>query len=449
MRIFPPTLEIGPTEGFSATKDIFKRAPLGRGLSHLLENSADPLVVAIDGQWGTGKSTFLLMWAGELRKMGFPVIYFDAFAHDYLEDAFEALAGEIVELANAHLKSAASKKIKDAAISAGKVLIKVGASVGIRAATAGILSAKDFSDVASDAKDVVGDAADKIIEEALVARKKQRQTLDTFRETLSKLPTLLSDTGKPLVFIIDELDRCKPTFALAILESVKHFFAVPNVHFVLGAHIRQLENSVKVTYGSGIDAHLYLQKFISLTVNLDVPGEYRHESDVFKYLEYLKQNLEFRPQDQETLRYVQELIAEFARYRDIKLRTLEKIMGTVAIALAYTEKNYFRLPPILAGLCVMKVIAPDLYAKAQRGTLTYDEAVEFFDLNSPIKEEDGSGWPSEYFAKWWRYALDPKADPELISGLRGSLFNFNIRNRYDVVPITANNVIDRFTRGVG
>jgi predicted KAP-like P-loop ATPase len=90
MRLFPPPLEIGDEEGFTKEKDIFGRSGIGRGLTNIISRVTDPLVIAVDNEWGTGKTTFLKMWAGELRKLGVPVIYFDAFQHDYVEDAFTA-----------------------------------------------------------------------------------------------------------------------------------------------------------------------------------------------------------------------------------------------------------------------------------------------------------------------------------------------------------------------
>src|SRR5262245_60944601 len=105
MHLFPPPLEIGDTEGFTREKDIFKRSTIGRGLTNVLTNVSDPTVIAVDGQWGSGKTTFLKMWAGELRKAGIPVVYFDAFENDYAEDAFTAIASQLVSLAQERRKA--------------------------------------------------------------------------------------------------------------------------------------------------------------------------------------------------------------------------------------------------------------------------------------------------------------------------------------------------------
>jgi hypothetical protein len=156
---------------------------------------------------------------------------------------------------------------------------------------------------------------------------------------------LLHKDGKPLVFIIDELDRCRPSFALELLERVKHFFAVPNVHFVLGAHLKQLENSVRVTYGSEIDAQLYLQKFISLHVELDTPGNYPPaNSAISKYMSYLKEQMKIPDADDAI-----QSVTGYAVFANLSLRTAEKIMTTLAVMRALAPGSN-HLAVLIAGL---------------------------------------------------------------------------------------------------
>jgi len=105
MRIFPPPLVIGENEGFDPQKDIFKRAEFGEGLANLVAAIDDPMVIAVDGPWGSGKTTFIKMWAGLLRNRHFPVIYFDAFENDYIGNAFIAIAGEVIALSQEKKKT--------------------------------------------------------------------------------------------------------------------------------------------------------------------------------------------------------------------------------------------------------------------------------------------------------------------------------------------------------
>ena len=70
--------------------------------------------------------------------------------------------------------------------------------------------------------------------------------------------------GKPIVIIIDELDRCKPDYAIKTLEVLKHFFNIPGFVFVLAIDEEQLKNSVQTLFGT-INYEGYKRKFINNT----------------------------------------------------------------------------------------------------------------------------------------------------------------------------------------
>jgi hypothetical protein len=455
MRIFPPELEIGLHEGFDPKKDIFKRAELGRGLTNIVGSVSDPLVIALDGQWGSGKTTFLKMWAGELRKAGFPVIHFDAFANDYVEDAFTVLAGEIIGLVNDTKKAGTptAKKFAKKAVEAGKVILRSGLKLGIKAGTMGVFEAADLKALSSDVSAEASQLFDKHVGALLTKRSEEKATISAFRDALAELPEILSgaqqragqadNAVRPLVFIIDELDRCRPLFALDVLERTKHFFAVPGVHFVLGANLAQLQNSVVVAYGAGIDAHTYLQKFVHLTVMLDGGADYRSERVTKKYIEFLVSQLQFRPEDGPTVKLCVELIERIAEERDLSLRHLEHIFSGLAIALAVTDtKRSLRLPPILAGLCILRVIHPGLYRRAKRGSLTFADVKEvFFKIEGKTEDEKRNlVWEED----WWRYCLDPSLASDKVAEMGRQLRPFSYDRRYEVVPFTANREIDLF-----
>src|SRR5690606_6378802 len=100
-------------------QDRFDRDGFGRGLLHLFTTSETPLVVALDENWGTGKTVFALRLARIARDAGYPVVYFDAFAKDYDPDIFVSLAASIIrELPKASEKASLKEKAK----AVGKVL---------------------------------------------------------------------------------------------------------------------------------------------------------------------------------------------------------------------------------------------------------------------------------------------------------------------------------------
>jgi len=357
-----------------------------------------------------------------------------------------AIAAEIVSLADEKRKAdtAAGRLFLDKALGAGKILLRSGLKLGVKAATVGALDAADLKEIAKDVAAETTNVADKYLGEFLTRQKEQKNALQAFRDALSDLSISLADgTKKPLVFIIDELDRCRPSFALETLERIKHFFSVPNVLFVLGTHLDQLKNSVIVTYGPEVDARTYLQKFINLTVHLSDQAGRADERTTSRFIAYLRKAMEFRVEDGETIEYATEMVRHVAEGNNLSLRTIEHIMTTLAVALAYTPPKYFRPPPILGGLCVLKVCSPDLYIKAKRGELQYAEVNAALGLHWTAPSEQGGR--SRHFADWWKFCTSETVEKDVAERFQQGLFRYGIDDRREIVPWIANDVIDRLS----
>ena len=449
MRLFPPPFEVTLDEGFSPERDLFGRAPIAEGLTRLVGSLDQPIVLALDGDWGSGKTTFLRFWTGELRKAGFPVVFFDAFQNDYADDAFIALAGEVFALVEQKNKgqSKEARKFASKAVNAGKVLLRSGLKVGVKVATMGALNAADFDDLAEAVANESADVFDANIGEMITKQSLHRSAIEEFKNALSDLPALLAPPQEggeqqPLIFIIDELDRCRPAFALALLERVKHFFSVPNVHFVLGMNSDQLSNSVKAVYGSGIDARTYLQKFIHLTWTLSQRERYASDRARGKYVRYLVKAMEFQGKDAQAAGEALSFAGAIAERRSLSFRTIERVMAVIALAVATTPESQLRVPPLVGGLALMKVLEPSLFIKAKEGRLTWSEASAFLILEELQKDAESNwGWATS----WWQYVTDPEAPQELIEEMRRGLFSYNMGDRLEVLTYTADVVMDNVT----
>jgi len=93
-------------------------------------------------------------------------------------------------------------------------------------------------------------------------------TIETFRSSLSEFIKQFSDKSNfsiPLFILIDELDRCRPTYAISTLERIKHFFDVDGVAFVIATDSSQLKHSIKAVYGQDFDSNRYLLRFFDRT----------------------------------------------------------------------------------------------------------------------------------------------------------------------------------------
>ncbi|WP_081762474.1 P-loop NTPase fold protein [Xanthobacter sp. 126] len=456
MKIIPPTLTFAENEGFTSEKDLFQRASFGKGLTNIVSQSEDPLVILLDSPWGTGKTTFLQMWAGELRKSGRSVIYFDAFANDYIENAFLAVAGEIIELAN-NKKDANKSKIKkfvEKASKAGSVLIRGAAKIGVKAATLGAIDAADINEqinsISNDIATATSNGVDAQIKRILERQADEKITLKAFREALSELPSLISEGHNTpegnqneceyIVFIIDELDRCKPTFALDIIESVKHIFSVKNIHFVISATISQMQASVKYAYGSDIDALRYLDKFYTFAISF--PNTKSHPSAAKKYLSYVSKSLGRDPiRDREIDNYI-DIIEQVSNVRDFSFRTLERIIYTVNICLAMTPKDRLKLNSIICGLCIMRVSDPDIFQRAKNGSLTLAEVDLVFGFKKWPKNAAAS---AEWVRSFWVYCLEEELPPDndgTWKAIQNTLFHYS-SERLTLIPWTAGAVVEQ------
>ena len=107
---------------------------------------------------------------------------------------------------------------------------------------------------------------------------------DEIHTAIKKLfEKLIGKEKNKLIIFIDELDRCKPSYAVTLLERIKHFFDNENIIFVFSTNLKQLSNTVKNAYGMYFDSDRYLDRFFDIKFNLP-------EINVVSYLNYLECN---------------------------------------------------------------------------------------------------------------------------------------------------------------
>ena len=376
MKILVPPLKISETDGFKQELDIFNRKAYGESLLNLISNTEDELVLALDAPWGEGKSTFIKMWRGFLTEKGIASVYFDAFENDYQQDPLLAISSQLYELIDKS-DSKTQTEFKKKALSALKIVGRAGIKIGIKALTAGVLDDTIFDDTDSveDVSDEASEMVDKFIETQITKAEENRKSLSAFKDYLSSLGGKLGD-GKNLIFIIDELDRCKPNFALAILESIKHLFSVPNITFVLVMNRTQLEEAVRCEYGRGVDASKYLQKFVSIWASL--PNSMNQHISVPKsYLQNCLTRMEYRAATKAHQNAIQNL-EELVEFYDLPLREIEKSLTNFAIIHNATDDGDLNSDYLLLAvfISVIKVINPELYQKLSRKTITYNQLIK-------------------------------------------------------------------------
>lgn len=398
MRIHPPKLVIDPQKPYS--NDLLRnRQKFGDNLSKLLRRM-DPLenlVVLIDAPWGAGKSTFLDMWQADLLREGqsfeskpvspVEIIRFDAFAADHHEDPFVAFSGEVMAFLKTHraatYKGKADDFLKKAAAVAAK-LAKPTFGAVLKTATAGAMDDETFKallEIGEAGADQIAAALEKRIE----AYGKERESLSAFKNALAEVAAAVrSEQQFPLVIVVDELDRCRPDFALKLLERIKHLFEVPGVVFALFAHKAQLEEMVRHTYGREVDANAYLHKFVHIVAHLPEDGKktLRH-GDSAQYSTSLSSHYGlFLGYGRQVL---PNIYSAFIHRFDLTLREVERTSAMLSVYNSMYEISGHVLgrDSMTLLLAVIKIKRQDLYRLIAKRENAYEPLVELLKTNAP------------------------------------------------------------------
>lgn len=383
MKLTVPNIEIKDNEGFSSDKDIFSRKDFGERLASLVEQSQGGLVLALDAQWGEGKSTFIRMWRGHIghvRDKKIKSIYFDAFENDYQKDPFLALAAEIYELTKDKSKEKREEFEKKAS-NAVKSMVRGALKIGVRAASGGILDGTCVDSAEQDISTLLSDQVDLIISDRLKNTTKDKLAISQFREYLEEFA---SNEKEPIVFIIDELDRCRPDFALELIEQIKHLFSVNGITFLLVLNRTQLEESIRARYGNKVGATLYLQKFVTLWLSLP------RKSDQYKDhgAEYVKHAINSMLVDDEQFQNFDsvELLIEIVKSTKPSFREIEHILSH--FSLIHNMDNSSRFFPsyqmMIAFISYLKASKPDLITRITNSDISANDLISLSKISATL-----------------------------------------------------------------
>lgn len=276
MNIPAPNLTIPNDDPFK--NDVLGRSKIEPPLTQLISRSSHSFVMSIDGALGTGKTTFLEMWSKKLIQEKHICLKFNAWETDFAADPLIVLVKELSEKLK-EMSSTFDPKLVDRLLSVTGTIAKRSIPVVVRLLSSGVL---DGSGIEKEVSNLTG----KLAEDSINAYEESKSAITEFRELLNKLvkENIEQDKNRKIILIIDELDRCRPSYAIELLERVKHLFDIDGVIFILGIDRTQLAESVKALYGSNFDARGYLKRFIDLDYSLPEP-ENNYCQYLFKHFE--------------------------------------------------------------------------------------------------------------------------------------------------------------------
>ena len=350
INLAPPALK--PVAGSPWGDDALQRQGIAFKLNtHVAElaHGEDSATIALDGGYGTGKTFVLERWVQAMQDQGRVAVYYNAWENDSDDDPLVSL-----------IEALASDDKTDWGRRSKALLNEL---------LDGILRKYTGMDALSLRKTLDDPVVDLI--GAAAARRANRQKL---KELLAKLvEATREEEGFGVVVVIDELDRCRPTFAIELLERVKHVLNVPGLVFVFGVNMVALQETVKAVYGD-IDAYQYLLRMFTTTL-LMPPGAVFHgregEEQAKRYINFLIDRYGLRTFCKQHrlldagLSEAEGLLFLVVVGGGVTPREMERIVWLLAkvasSSLLADRKAYPMLPFVLVPLAVAKVKDPDAY----------------------------------------------------------------------------------------
>ena len=388
IRIQPREIEVPENDPFK--NDLLGRRESVEVLTHLVGSLEGPCVLAVDAAWGNGKTTFLRIWAQYLRKQEFPIVTFNAWETDFSGDPFVALSTEVTGGLQEYTNESMAQKVEDAKERAKEVIRRAAPGV-IRLATAGILDTNPLLEKE------VGNALASYAEERLSAYQQAQESVKQFRDTLQDMADAVSKSkgDRPLIVMIDELDRCRPSYAVELLEVAKHLFTVDHIVFVLAVNRSELEHSIKALYGDDFDAQGYLHRFFDVDFRLPEPEREAFINQMLATIridDYFERKGDKRAQqDAENVR---NLLQGFFHAPDLSLRAIAQAIHRLGLVFASLRSDQRSFALTVVVPLILRTIDSALYHKFVSGDATDLEVVD------KVFERPGLGTLQQEYAGW-------------------------------------------------
>jgi len=306
--------------------------------------------IAIDAVYGSGKTRFLKMFQFMVQQDGsYNIAYYSAWEHDLYDDALAPILSLLDRPAGIFEDQAYTRMEQTLGTKALRILKRMGTS---------FLSMKAKKHFGKDYEEIVDDIKALFNEESADpdAYDLRMKCIEELQKGLQK-----ATEDVPLIFIIDELDRCNPSFAIKTLEVVKHLLDVENIIFLFALDMHQMRAVTKKFYGQDIDASGYLFKIFDYMTILPPPDIERYIRSTFSPLDSV---------NTPSFHHFVTCASEVLQHGDCTLRFVDTIYTTFCImwntflSLEHSESTFM----LYFSILYLKFTHPELYIALTNAT---------------------------------------------------------------------------------
>ena len=259
-----------------AVQDSFNISKYINGLVNFIKSCNTPMTIAVQGDWGTGKTSIMTMIKNELRNLkNLNLVWFNTwqFSQFNLGDKLPlTMLNKLVNEVSSNKESENFKYIKKA-------------MVGVADAILGHISggALEVSKFLDDEENLF-------------------EAIEKLKESFQKLVNeKAGDEGRVIIFI-DDLDRIEPERAVELLEVLKIFLDCEKCIFVLAIDYSVVTRGVKVKYGNDFSegkGKSFFDKIIQVPFKMPV-GSY----DISLYVKKCFEDIEMEVEEETLPQYI-------------------------------------------------------------------------------------------------------------------------------------------------
>lgn len=382
----------------ATSEDALNYEDFRQALDEIIRTAETPLTVGIFGAWGSGKSSLMRMLQNKLDYLGpnYRTVWFTAWKYDQYDALWRTFISRVLDalyprqngtgpretrpileakpgtkeadliqkldlLQQTLYRPILETKQGERDIAVYSFLKNAGeakADMLLRLLSGGLLSTQDMG--GKGVRDAAKDAAKDISKQVHTHYRQQLFYMEQFEQTLADVvKEELGQEGRLIIFV-DDLDRCLPEKAIAILEAIKLFLEVKGVIFVLGMDQAVIRKGIEAHYGASfgwdkegenkrelpIRGDSYLQKLVQIPFHLPALGI----EDVQGYIKSLDNNLSEQ---------TQKVIAQgiYPNPRQVKrILNIHRLLRTIA-----KNRKENITDPLLAKTVILQTQYPELY----------------------------------------------------------------------------------------
>ena len=363
----PDEVKIDKTDPYRG--DLLERKTFGDGIERLVSYGSGKGVIFIDGGWGVGKTTFLRMWTEEMRRKGYVIATVNAWEGDYqdrpLDDLIKQLQRELERAMGwTHRSTGKTWRFRLQWVetcwlwlTATFGTVDSGATIAVTAAIKGLIRALGIASRTADDGGRISELRTRMADGA-----NRLATTEALR--------------RRLIVTIDELDRCRPDYALRFLETIKHVFEVDHITFVVAANKVELANAVKGIYGADFDGSAYLERFFD--VFLRIPTGPRG-AFVRRIVQEAKLESAFGCSLDEGVHLpattAEGILIYLLQYSELSSREIKKAIKHISIVLLFNRELLVGGATSAVALTALRAVSRKAYDDLEEGKVGYGRAV--------------------------------------------------------------------------